>query len=275
MAVDTYSADPRALPRWGELKHLQPAWYYSALGYVVLMLVYLVASQIDERTLNGISVWSKPFKFALSLAVYFFTLVWFAGFLRRGELSTIAGRTLVAIPVVMAFGELFYITWQAALAEHSHFNTSTPFHALMYSLMGFGAVSMVVVLPWLGVLIARAHRLSDPLICAIVLGLVLTCVLGGGFGGYLSSSDGHWVNGIRSDAQGLWLFNWARDGGDLRVAHFFGMHAMQALPLCAMLLPSAWPHRWRLALVLIFACLYAGLTTLTFIQAVQGQAFLV
>ena len=29
------------------------------------------------------------------------------------------------------------------------------------------------------------------------------------------------------------------------------------------------------ALVLIFACLYAGLTTLTFIQAVQGQAFLV
>ena len=102
----------------------------------------------------------------------------------------------------------------------------------MYSLMGAGAVAMVSICLWMGVrdpAASRHHEIRTRWRSAS--GSMLTFVLGGGFGGYLGGQTSHWVGGTQSDANGVWLMNWSRDGGDLRVAHFFGMHAMQVLPL--------------------------------------------
>jgi len=145
----------------------------------------------------------------------------------------------------------------------------------MYSLMGLGAAMMVIVLSVLAWFIGRTHRLSNnPLALAVVLGLVLTTLLGGGFGFYLSSNGGHWVNAAPSDANGMMLFNWARDGGDLRVAHFFGMHAMQAIPLFALLTLRFFQESKANILVITFACAYSAFATVTLFQAIAGRAFL-
>jgi hypothetical protein len=84
----------------------------------------------------------------------------------------------------------------------------------------------------------------------------------------------HWVGGTQSDANGLWLMKWSRDGGDLRVAHFFGMHAMQVLPLLAALLPGRMPHRVAIGMVVAAACLYTLGASYTFVQALHGVPFL-
>ena len=174
----------------------------------------------------------------------------------------------------MAAAEMAYIIIQAAQGEPSHFNMSTPFHAFMYSLMGFGASVLVGACAWMGARILWWRGFADAWVVAAAVGLILTCVLGGGFGGYLGSQMGHWVGGTLSDANGLPLFNWSRDGGDLRVAHFFGMHAMQVLPVAAMLIPTRWAHTTRLIVVAALACLYTGLTTATFVQALAGTPFI-
>ena len=50
---------------WRTYKNCDPTWFYSALGLSVLAIICLLAGSIDDRLYNGVSVWSKPFKFAL------------------------------------------------------------------------------------------------------------------------------------------------------------------------------------------------------------------
>ncbi len=252
-------------------------WILSAWLCGVLTLVMLGFSVIDERTLYGVSVWTKPIKFYMSLSVYFATIVWFARYIPSGYFEGLPGRTLIVLPVLMSVVEMTYITYQASLGEASHFNTGNAFNAAMYSIMGFGAVVLVSVLAWIAWLVARFQRMDNPMALSIVIGLVLTFALGGGFGGYLGGQAGHWVGGTANDANGLMLFKWSRDGGDLRVAHFFGMHAMQAVPLFTLLLarigPSLSTHT-QIACTLAFACAYAAFTSVTFWQALQGVPFI-
>lgn len=269
---------PRVSPRnwsgFSAFAERHPVWMRAALANFALLAVCVVASFVDERTLNGVSVWSKPFKFSLSLGVYFATLAWFAPLLPNGYLEARKGRLLTWIPVVCAVIEMAYIVVQASRGQASHFNLTTPFYAAMYSLMGLGALSLVAVCLWLGSAILRSRGVRDPYALAVGVGLILTFVLGGGFGGYLSSQMGHWVGGTHSDANGLWLVHWSRDGGDLRVAHFFGMHAMQALPVI-----GASAARWLspangVALVVATTLVYVLATAFTFVQAIDGVPFM-
>ncbi len=104
---------------------------------------------------------------------------------------------------------------------------------------------------------------------AVVLGLVLTVVLGGTVGGYMGSQPGHAV-GI--DGAHLPLLGWNREGGDLRVAHFFGMHIEQVLPLVAYATVAHGRHR-RIAFVGTAAAGWAALAVYSLAQAVDGRPF--
>ena len=247
-------------------------WTLNALFYAVLCVFTLAGFMVDERTIAEVSVWQKPFKFSLSITVYFATLAWLAPLLSQAFWSGPVGRGITWAAISMAALEVGYIYLMAGLGEASHFNLSTPLTAVMYSLMGVGAMTMVGVCLVQGLAIGWSHRqrLHEPFLLAVVFGLVLTFVLGGGFGSYLGSQMTHWVGAPATDAGGLPLFNWSRDGGDLRVAHFFGMHAMQVLPAVGWLLTG---RAGGAALVLLATFAYAALTTITFAQALNGLPF--
>ena len=173
---------------------------------------------------------------------------------------------------------MVYITWQGAFGLASHYNNTSAFYAAMYTLMGVGAVILTTASLALAVLIARspAYALPRALKHAVVLGLVLTFVLGTGFGSYLGAQRaGHWVGGALTDAGGLPLFNWSRSGGDLRVAHFFGIHAMHFVPAVAALAAAArLPGAKHIASAWLLAAAFSALTVWTFVQAARGQPFL-
>lgn len=270
------TAGPRGL--WAELMHRHRAWTWCAAVAAALAVAFLIASQIDQRTLYDVSVWSKPAKFSISFVAYFATLAWFVPLLGASYPTTIRGRILTGLPILCALFEMGYIGAMAARGEPSHFNFSTPFHAIMYALMGVAAVLLVLVCLWMGVRILWHSYLrsavKDLYVLAVGIGLIVTFALGGGFGGNMSASSGHWVGTAATDAGGLPLFHWSRAGGDLRVAHFFGMHAMQVLPVAAVLV-SGWLSRSRATLaVVMFAIAYAVLTTGAFIQALRGHPFI-
>lgn len=243
-------------------------------AFAVLMLLALVPTALalgfDVRTLNGINVWIKPLKFEFSLAVQLLTVAWLLLCLPPERRDTRLIRVLSALMVAAAAFEIAYIILQASRGEASHFNESTPTARLLYMLMGVGAIILVVTSGWIGVLILRRGQTADPLVFAAGLGLVLGSVLGGLAGAYLSSRTGHWVGGQPTDVGGLPVFGWSRSGGDLRVAHFVGLHLMQVLPITTWIATHTLPTRLRKPLVIMVAAMGIFATVAVFAQALRG-----
>jgi hypothetical protein len=251
--------------------------YWVGLALLLVSIPTLALTLLDSRQLQGVSVWLKPFKFQLSTGVYLLTLALFMVWLPAAALRTKTAHYVVWAAVMSGLFEVGYITWQGSQGAASHFNTQTPFLATMYTLMGVGAVVLASASLALGILIARnrAYSLPPAITLAIVLGLGLTFLLGTGFGGYLSAQRaGHWVGGTLSDSGGLPLVKWSRSGGDLRVAHFFGIHAMHFIPAFATALHLAAITQGRaVRAVWIFAIAFTGFCTWTFVQAQRGLPF--
>lgn len=232
-----------------------------ALGFGICSVLPVV----DDRLLLGVSVWGKPAKFFLSLGVHLLTIAW-ALSLVSPQLRRAAGlRWAVRLMIAAAIVELIYIVFRASLGEASHFNTGTPLNAALYAIMGVGALTLTFTAGFVGFRIWR-NRAGDIWREATGFGLMLGAVLGTLTAGYMSSLTGHGVGGALGDATGLPFLHWSTTGGDLRVAHFVGLHAMQVLPLAAL--------SGKRSVVYGVAVLVAVLTALTFVQAVMGVPLL-
>jgi hypothetical protein len=246
----------------------------ALFGLVTLFLTLPVLAMIpvDARTLGGVSVWVKPAKFLVSTAAFSLTAAWFYGYVRPERRQSRRLRWTAAALVASAAFELLYISWQASQGAASHFNISSAYHIAMYSLMGVAAVILVGTTLPLAWEIARrpAAGLRPDFVAAVVIGLLLTFLLGGGMGGYMSAGPGHDVG---SAGGGFPIFGWNRLGGDLRVAHFFGIHAEQAIPLLAAL-TAGLGARLRWVVLGAGTLLYVTVTLGVFLQAIGGRPFL-
>lgn len=253
------NADTRLVGRETEAQATLAA---GAAMLLVLALPTAFAYALDERAIYDISLWDKPLKFELSLALHMATLCVLAGLLTRDALAGWGARAIAAFTVFFSLFEILYIALQAARGRASHFNNDTPTEAVMYALMGVGALGLVVCAFALGFLIARRARpetgrgLKAGAAVGLMLGAALTLGVAGAMSsGVLVDDPGHWVGGARSDANALPLFGWSRSGGDLRVPHFFATHMMQGLPLLGLIADRIAPRR---ALIIVGAGAAAG-----------------
>jgi F0F1-type ATP synthase assembly protein I len=271
---------PLAFPgswRWipAELIVRQGTLAMYGLTLIALSVLALILQSLDPRLLeSGVNVWVKPTKFLSSIGIFALTAAWFFGYVRPERRTSRPARATVAMVLIGGTFELLWIGWQGANGLESHFNNSTPFYSIMYALMGLFAVVLVGSTLPLAWEIARrpAHHLRSDFVAAVVAGLVLTFLLGGILGAYMSSQAGHAV-GVEGGR--TFLFGWNRSGGDLRIAHFLGIHAEQAIPLLAALTVEAGlGQRARWAALTAGTAAYVWLTLAIFAQAVSGRALL-
>ncbi len=216
-----------------DISHGHVVLWRSIMAMCIGLLVCLLLMNVDHHLLNGVDVWDKPAKFFLSLIVQMATVSW--ALMRLPDMSRKARGLNIAVWVmtVCAWVELAYLVFRASRGEASHFNQTTPFAAVAYAIMGFGAVMIAASAFFVGwrVWQARGAGLWTE---AAGLGLFVGMVLGAVAGGYMGSQHSHWVGGELSDAHGLGFFGWSMTGGDLRVAHFLGLHAAQIIPFAAL-----------------------------------------
>ncbi|MEV4319362.1 hypothetical protein [Actinocrispum sp. NPDC049592] len=268
-------------------------WHKPLLLLTGLMLASLLFGigglAFDDRVLLGEPIWLKPVKFSVSIAIYAFTLAWLMSLLRkRSRLVWWMGTVISATMVV----EMVVIIGQATRGTRSHFNNLTDFDSQLYQIMG-----MSIVVAWLanlviGIAVLRQRFAAPATLWAIRLGLLIA--LGGmavaffmtaptesqlaieTSGGHSPSIGAHTV-GVPDGGPGMPITHWSTVGGDLRVPHFIGIHALQALPLLALLLRrrfSRWDEVVRTRLVLAAGAGYFGLLVLTTWQALRGQSLI-
>jgi len=243
-------------------------WAAAFLAACLFLIVPLGA--IDSRTLDGVGVWSKPFKFAVSLTIHFATLALLVQLLpelvRRGPTL----RIFTALAVAAAVFEMLYICLQAMRGRRSHFNFETWPEIYAYQAMGVGAVLLVLLPLVMGVLILRrtpdegsSYRVGAA--WGMVASAVLTLIVAG----YMSSNGSHWVGQTAGDATGLPIMGWSREVGDMRPAHFVASHLMQGLPLLGWLIDrTGMDGRWLVKLALAVGIVLCGAL---FVQALVGM----
>lgn len=265
MNAPTLPLSPPAEPAWRRLWQREPRLVAFAAVMLALMIPAAFGLLLDERTLRDVNVWVKPMKFMLSVAVTALTTAWFAPLLPEAVRRGRAFGLLVWTVIVTGGFEVAYITVQAALGQASHYNVGDPFHALMYTLMGIGAVVLTATQPWLAWMIWRhgqpgvapAYRLG------VLLGLVLTFVLGAGAGMLLGG-------GTPAPGPGLPVLGWSMVAGDFRVAHFVGIHAGQVLPLLGFWLAQR-AARGAVAGVWLGSMAWCALFAAVLAQALAGR----
>ncbi len=235
-----------------------------ALFAITAVLIFADATEI-----LGINRWIKPMKFFISIAIFLWTIALYFDLLPTGagRLNKIAWM-IIAIFVI----EMAVIAGQPLRGETSHFNTSSAFNGALFAAMGTAIATLTVIMFYVAYLYFRSEvQLPAAVVLGLRLGLVVM-LLGSLQGAYMSSQIGHAV-GVPDGGAGLPLVNWSTEGGDLRAAHFIGLHGLQAIPLFAAIYQRYRPATATLATA-AFAVVYAGAFTAVFIQAVYGQPLL-
>ncbi len=248
-----------------------PVLAWTAAFQAGLAIFALIAMPFDHRTILGISPWIKPLKFDVSVGIMLVTLAailsGLQGF-RRSRLWIGAGA---GIALSM---ENCIISLQSLRGVRSHMNYSTALDAHLFEWMAVFILISTALFVWtLGLVVLDPTRWAPAVAWGVRLGLV--AFLAGSLEGFLIVMHGGHTVGANDGLSGLPLVNWSRDHGDLRIAHFFALHALQAFPLLGWLLSrTSLRVKPQLALTCIGAAVYLGGVWLLFHQAMAGRPLL-
>ena len=261
----------------------------TATGLVMLAVLAgtLVGLAVDPRIITGAPAWLKPAKFAASIAIYTFTLAWIFTLIPEWRRTRRIVERTTAVTLVL---EIVIISLQAFRGTTSHFNVGTVLDGVFFTIMGVAI--LVQTLSTIAVATALwRHQFADRALgWALRLGMTIT-IVGALSGGLMTRPTAQQLDAARAGARmtvagahtvggpdggpGVPGTGWSTEHGDLRVPHFLGLHALQVLPIVALVL-----RRQRLAeivrvrLILIASASYAALLGILLLQALSGQSVL-
>jgi len=245
--------------------------YYSSIFSLVLGAVCLVGMIFDTRTLMGVSVWLKPLKFSISVAIFIFTVGFLVSIYPYSPRKRKVVCRLVAISNII---DLIIIFVQGSRGVQSHYNLSSAIDGMLYGIMGiFTSLNVLLIILLIVDTIRLKLKTTRSIQWSILMGW-LVVFFGSWIGGVMISQLSHNV-GIADGGEGLPLVNWSTVAGDLRIAHFFGLHGIQLIPLCALFLNNKWKttQRNQILVVSLIGIIYAAWIGFLFYQAKQGMPF--
>lgn len=238
-------------------------YYFGGLCFAGFMICAFL-TLVTTRQVMGINAFIKPMKFYLSTGIFCWSMAWYMHLLDRQRAVFVYSWMVV---VVMLF-ELPVVTGQAALGKLSHFNITSVFDAVLFQLMGLAIGIFTIWTAVINYFFFAQRRFKAPMsyVWGIRLGLLLFVLFA--FEGYIMGAKLAHTVGAADGGPGLPITNWSREHGDLRIAHFLGMHTLQLLPLFGYYIAR------KPGQVIAAASIYFVLVTAVLVQALSGKPLL-
>jgi hypothetical protein len=253
----------------GEIYRKNPILFFLGAAHLLLFFVLLLYYPFNNVVVLGLNSVLKPLKFALSIWIYSWTMALILDTIDDAQKVKIYSWVAV---ICMVF-EQVAITFQALNGELSHFNRQNTFGIILFATMG---VFILTVTLWTAFITyiffkQKTYNISPLIVLAIKIGL-FSFVIFSLFGGYISSLQGHTV-GASDGGDGLFILNWSTSFGDLRVAHFFGIHSLQIIPLFAYVCGKYVGSDKSLIVLKVFSFIYLSFVMLTLFQGISEIPF--
>jgi len=243
-----------------QIKHRNEMLFYYGMCCLLLSLIFLVLTKISNVQVYNVNAWNKPFKFAFSTFLFSWSMAWYCFYLPNFN-STLFNLSTI---LLLSF-EIIYIAIQASKGQISHYNISTPTYSFLYSMMALAASIVTLYTAYIGYLFFTTEfpTLPNYYVWAIRFSILIFVVFS--FEGFVMGSRMNHSVGALNDNSNLLIIGWSKTVGDLRVAHFIGMHSLQVLPVLAYyVLKNA-------KATFVLALLYFILAAFTLSQALKGR----
>lgn len=216
--------------------------------------------RVDAAPILGVHPAVKPLKFAVSIALFLAAMAYLLPALSIGETT----RSLLAWALIGALAlEMLVIGLQALRGQRSHFNADAP---LVVALMFVGIGVLIVAMIAISIAAIRPMQL-DPLLAWAWRAALACFALVIASGAAMGARAAHTVGGA-DGGPGRPITNWSTAHGDLRIAHFVALHALQFLPLSALVLRRV-PFGGAVLALLVAGII--GATAWTMVGALAGR----
>lgn len=237
-----------------------PLFVFGCCNFIAAAISMLL-TRVSKTKVRGVNAWYKPFKFFLSIGIFAWTMGFYTAYLHLpGAVNLYSWMVIISL----GFLEL-YIAIQAGRGQLSHYNSSTPFFGFLLFLMIVSAVIVTLWTAYIGLLFCNQDFTDLPAYYVLSVRIsIFLFVIFAFQGASMGSRQSHTVGGPEGGP--AWpITDWSKKYGDLRIAHFIGLHALQVLPLL-----SYYVFKSNIA-VLTLTLFYSSLAVFSLIRAIAGK----
>ena len=249
----------------------------SRLGWVLLLIipVFVTLALVAPAGTVVVNPWIKPIKFSMSFSTFASTISLLLLALRIPKWQLTLARRAIAISVAFEIMSLAAQAWRSAY----HLSGQSLLDNSLAQMTNSMVMVNTAIVCWMLALFCadrvQTDRIDWPMVSAVRYSIVIF-LAGNAIGGYMLARGSHTV-GTADGGPGLPFVNWSVIGGDLRIAHFIAIHAIQIVPLFAYVLSQMSP-----ILPVKYRRMAAGAVALgvgvavgaTFVQAALGHPLL-
>lgn len=243
-----------------ELKRRNELLFWFGLFNLAVAIACLILMPFEETQLLGVNRWLKPFKFYASVGIMVLTMGWLLYYLRSAKKIKLYSWLIF----ISMFFENGLIITQAIRNTTSHFNITSSLNGIIFQAMGFFIVvfTVTIILVCVSFFKQKQFSIPDAYVWGIRLG-ILFFLFFSLEGGMMLGLMKHTVGGPDGGA-GLPMVNWSTQYGDLRIAHFVGIHSLQVLPLFGYYISKTKTQ------TILFSTVYFLVASGLFLQAMNG-----